>query len=106
MIESGRQTFMPIRTLDLHRVEHLTLRSNFAVTYKDPYYQVWLYLDKFFFQFYNMIKQQAIEKMGLKQIKRDFFDPGNVIEKPEWQVAIWPGYKTTIRQHERELLLG
>ena len=53
-----------------------------------------------------MIKQQAIEKMGLKQIKRDFFDPGNVIEKPEWQVAIWPGYKTTIRQHERELLLG
>ena len=59
-----------------------------------------------FFQFYNMIKQQAIEKMGLKQIKRDFFDPGNVINKPEWQVAIWPGYKTTIRQHERELLLG
>ena len=49
MIESGRQTFMPIRTLDLHRVEHLTLRNNFAVTYKDPYYQVWLYLDNFFF---------------------------------------------------------
>ena len=53
-----------------------------------------------------MIKQQAIEQLGLKQIKRDFFDPGSVIQKPEWQVAIWPGFKTTIRQHERELLLG
>ena len=53
-----------------------------------------------------MIKQQAIEHLGLKQIKRDFFDPENVIEKPEWQINIWPGYVTTIRQHEYELLLG
>ena len=57
-------------------------------------------------QFYNMIKQQAIAKLGLKQIKRDFYDPGSVIEKREWQVSIWPGFKTTIRQHEHELLLG
>ena len=53
-----------------------------------------------------MIKQKAIEGLGLKQMKRDFYDPQSVINKPEWQVAIWPGFKTTIRQHEHELLLG
>ena len=53
-----------------------------------------------------MIKQEAIEQLGLKQLKRDFFDPGATINKPEWQVSIWPGYKTTIRQHEQELLMG
>ena len=81
-----------------------------------------------FLQFYNMIKQSAIEKLGLKQMKRDFYDPGGVIRKPEWNIDLWPGislfllhlqcwrqrhifhsfsgYKTTIRQHENELLLG
>ena len=53
-----------------------------------------------------MIKQSAIEKLGLKQMKRDFYDPGAVINKQEWNIALWPGYKTTIRQHETELLLG
>ena len=42
-------------------------------------------------QFYNMIKQSAIEKLGLKQMKRDFYDPGGVINKPEWNIALWPG---------------
>ena len=59
-----------------------------------------------FFQFYSIIKQQALEKLGLKQFQRNFFDPKAAINKPEWQVSIWPGYKTTIRQHEHELLLG
>ena len=62
--------------------------------------------DNDYVHFYNLIKQEAIEGLGLKQIKRDFFDPQNVIKKPEWQVDIWPGYITTIRQHEYELLLG
>ena len=62
--------------------------------------------DNDYVHFYNLIKQEAIEGLGLKQIKRDFFDPENVIQKPEWQVDIWPGYITTIRQHEYELLLG
>ena len=53
-----------------------------------------------------MIKQRAIERLGLKQMKRDFFDPVAAINKPEWQISIWPGYRTTIRQHEQELLLG
>ena len=38
-----------------------------------------------------MIKQSAIEKLGLKQMKRDFYDPGGVIDKPEWNIALWPG---------------
>ena len=38
-----------------------------------------------------MIKQSAIEKLGLKQMKRDFYDPGGVINKPEWNIALWPG---------------
>lgn len=53
-----------------------------------------------------MIKQRAIEKLGLKWMKGDYFDPAAGIEMPEWQITIWPGYRTTIRQHERELLLG
>ena len=44
-----------------------------------------------FLQFYNMIKQSAIEKLGLKQMKRDFYDPGGVIRKPEWNIDLWPG---------------
>jgi aubergine-like protein len=53
-----------------------------------------------------MIKQQAIQCLGLKQMKRDFYDPAAVINITEWQISVWPGYKTTIRQHEQELLMG
>ena len=38
-----------------------------------------------------MIKQAAIERLGLKQMKRDFYDPGAVIHKKEWNISLWPG---------------
>lgn len=61
--------------------------------------------DNDYIHFFNMIKQQAIEQLGLKQMKRDYFDPKAATRVDQWQLEVWPGYITTIRQHEHELLL-
>ena len=46
-----------------------------------------------------------MDRMELKQINRNYYDPENVHVVPQFRLQIWPGYITTIRQQEDELML-
>ena len=48
---------------------------------------------------------QAMEKMNLELIRRDYFDPKAAILLKQHKLELWPGYVTSIRQHEDKILL-
>ena len=43
--------------------------------------------------------------MQLQLVGRDYFDPGAKIMMPNHKLELWPGYQTSIRQHEDSMLL-
>jgi aubergine-like protein len=38
-------------------------------------------------------------------MNRNYFDPKAKVDLPEWKLELWPGYVTTMRQHEQNVLL-
>ncbi|XP_054281623.1 piwi-like protein Siwi isoform X2 [Macrosteles quadrilineatus] len=61
--------------------------------------------DAHYLQFFNILARKCFVMLGLKLINRDFFDPVAKRNVPEYALEIWPGYKTTIRQHENQVLM-
>ncbi|XP_067213491.1 piwi-like protein Siwi isoform X1 [Linepithema humile] len=61
--------------------------------------------DYHYIQFFNIIMRKCFEHLDLKLIGRNFFDPQNKIVLPEYKLELWPGYITSIRQHERDILM-
>ncbi|XP_037960636.1 protein aubergine-like [Teleopsis dalmanni] len=57
------------------------------------------------FQVLNLILRQSMGGLDLQQIARHFFDPYAKISMDPYHIEIWPGYITSIRQHERDILL-
>lgn len=60
---------------------------------------------KYVLQFSNIVWRMAMEKMTLKLIDRNYFDSQAAIPVPGFGLKVWPGYATTIRQQENELML-
>ena len=48
---------------------------------------------------------QAMEKMQLELIRRNYYDPKAAVLLKQHKLEIWPGYVTSIRQHEEQILL-
>ena len=46
-----------------------------------------------------------MEKMQLEEIRRNYFDPKAAVTLAAHKLEIWPGYVTSIRQHEDQILL-
>merc|ERR1712227_1088238 len=46
-----------------------------------------------------------MEKMQLELIRRNYFDPKAAVVLNQHKLEIWPGYVTSIRQHEDQILL-
>ena len=46
-----------------------------------------------------------MEALNLQLLGRNYFDPGAKILLSEYKLELWPGYVTSIRQHENELLM-
>lgn len=46
-----------------------------------------------------------MEGLDLQEIRRNYYDPLNAILIPQHHLEIWPGYTTSIRQHEHTVLL-
>ena len=61
--------------------------------------------DYHYIQFFNVVLRQAMEKMGLSLIRRDYYDPQSAHQFPAHKLEVWPGYVTSIRQHEEKILL-
>ncbi|XP_061394627.1 protein aubergine [Musca vetustissima] len=56
-------------------------------------------------QVLNLILRRSMEGLKLQLVGRNFFDPGAKINMDSYRMEIWPGYLTSIRQHEQDILL-
>lgn len=54
----------------------------------------------------NCILRKAMLGLNLKEMNRNLFDPEAKIDMKEFDLTIWPGYSTSIRQHETEILVN
>merc|ERR1712179_805275 len=61
--------------------------------------------DYHYMQFFNIVLRQAMEKMQLELIRRNYYDPKAAVLLKQHKLEIWPGYVTSIRQHEEQILL-
>ncbi|XP_068150422.1 LOW QUALITY PROTEIN: protein aubergine-like [Drosophila tropicalis] len=57
------------------------------------------------FQVLNLILRRAMEGLNLQLVSRNFFDPKAKINLETYRMELWPGYQTSIRQHEADILL-
>ncbi|XP_050080186.1 protein aubergine-like [Anopheles maculipalpis] len=53
----------------------------------------------------NLMHRQAMSSLKLLVINRYFFDPEAKIAIPQYGLEMFPGYVTSIRQHEQDVLL-
>ena len=56
-------------------------------------------------QIYNIIVRQCLRDLNLEEMGRYYYDSSLAKKYPDVRLEIWPGYKTSLRQHERQLLL-
>ena len=61
--------------------------------------------DMHFIQFFNIILRKCMEGLDLQLLGRNYFDPKANIKLPAHRLELWPGYVTSIRQHELGILL-
>jgi aubergine-like protein len=56
-------------------------------------------------QILNLILRRSMETLKLQLVGRNFFDAVAKVDIPQHQLQLWPGYLTSIRQHEVDILL-
>jgi aubergine-like protein len=61
--------------------------------------------DNLFIQFFNILLRQCMEGLKLQLLGRNYFDEKASIKLPAHKLELWPGYVTSIRQHENNILL-
>ena len=54
----------------------------------------------------NIILRSSMEGLKLQLVGRNLFDPVAKIDIKEHKLQLWPGYQTSIRHHEREILVN
>lgn len=57
------------------------------------------------FQVYNIMNRKAMGGLKLQLIGRNFFDPDAKINLRQYRIDLYPGYVTSIRQHEQDVLM-
>lgn len=57
-------------------------------------------------QVLNLIVRRAMEQLHLEPVGRSLYDPHAAHDLPRYRIQIWPGYSTSIRQHEYDILLN
>uniref|UniRef100_A0A182QY29 Uncharacterized protein n=1 Tax=Anopheles farauti TaxID=69004 RepID=A0A182QY29_9DIPT len=53
----------------------------------------------------NLLQRNAMRSLGLLQLGRHFFDPLAKIAVPQYGLEIYPGYVTSVRQHEQDVMM-
>ncbi|XP_013136803.1 PREDICTED: protein aubergine-like, partial [Papilio polytes] len=61
--------------------------------------------DYHYLQVFNIIIRKCFHLLQLNLVGRDFFNPEAKVDIPEYNLQIWPGYKTTINQYEDKILM-
>ncbi|KAJ8670821.1 hypothetical protein QAD02_002080, partial [Eretmocerus hayati] len=61
--------------------------------------------DYHYVQFFNILMRRCLEHLNLQLVGRNYFDAASRVEVREHKIDLWPGYLTSIRQHEKEILM-
>ncbi|KAJ1526745.1 hypothetical protein ONE63_008324 [Megalurothrips usitatus] len=61
--------------------------------------------DYAYVQVYNLLLRTCISGLELQLVGRDYYDAKARVEVPAFRLELWPGYKTSIRQHESNILM-
>ena len=61
--------------------------------------------DYHFMAFFNIVMRKILEGMNLQLVGRNYYDPGAKIDLRQHKLELWPGYETSIRQMEQDILL-
>lgn len=61
--------------------------------------------DSHIIQFFNLLMRRCLTHMNLQLVGRNFYDAVAKIPIPQYDIELWPGYITSIRQHENSILL-
>ena len=56
-------------------------------------------------QVFNILIRETFRHLNLKQLGRNYYDPSDATLCPQYKLEIWPGYITSIRNHEHEMLM-
>lgn len=56
-------------------------------------------------QLLNIILRKSMEGLKLQQVGKNFYDAENKVSIRDYRLELWPGYVTSIRQHEHNILL-
>ncbi|KAF4530187.1 hypothetical protein B566_EDAN001446 [Ephemera danica] len=58
-----------------------------------------------YMQFFNILMRKCLNSLKLQLVGRNFFDPHAKVTMSDHKMELWPGYVTSIRQHETDILL-
>ncbi|XP_058800453.1 WASH complex subunit 4-like [Phymastichus coffea] len=61
--------------------------------------------DHHYIQFFNIIMRKCLDYLQLQLVGRNYFDAKNKAEVKQYKLELWPGYITSIRQHEHDILM-
>ena len=50
--------------------------------------------DYAYVQFFNLVLRNAMEKLQLELIRRDYYDPKAAVDFKNYRLELWPGYVT------------
>lgn len=64
------------------------------------------YTEGTYLQVLNLILRKAMAGLHLQLVGRNFYDAHALVNIPQHRLQIWPGYLTSIRQHEDSILLN
>lgn len=62
--------------------------------------------DIMYLQVFNILVRKCLELMGLEEMGRHFYDHRKAIMIEAHHLELWPGFKTSMRNHEQDILLG
>ncbi|KAG6794632.1 aubergine isoform X1 [Apis mellifera caucasica] len=62
-------------------------------------------VDQRYLQFFNIIMRKCLALLNLQLVGRDYFDAHSKVEVRDFRLELWPGYLTSIRQHEKSILM-
>lgn len=83
-----------------------TNRENETYTLKLKFTKIVEMTESESLQVLNLIIKRGMEKLNLQPVGRNLYDPRAKIDMTAHRIQIWPGYATSIRQHEVDILLN
>ena len=82
-----------------------TMREGTVVTLSIRLVEELMPTDWHYTQFFSIVLRKCMEGMQMQLIGRNYYDPGSTVQLKQHKLELWPGYVTSIRQHENSMML-